>query len=511
MANSYKILLNFKDNFDSVSKGIEGKLDGLKGKFDNLLGGSKIGGKVAGGIGIAATAIAAYGQQLIEVDRQQRQFISTFGELNTKANAVAQTISKFSGESQENVLRASQVFQQEFGLGVEESLSRVQVALNKGANANQEFFDSLRQYPTQFKEIGINAEETLAIITAQGRMGIFGDKGADSIKEAALNLTRFEDAAMSALAPLDDSVEAQIRQKVAAGETFEAIKLISNEVRKGSLTIQQEGRIISDVFGSAGEDAGRRWITAIADIEGSLDNFEDRVSKLTKAQQGLNTEWANFKQSILDADGSMGKLLANAINGLAGFTKSLTRIERQSGYKEEFGSDTMRKLRAYQRKYGSNTLAALVKEFQANDPNSAFRRGTSMETRKGAKEYIEESRKMAELILKGMTDAGVEITNAQRGMLRILGADVENKTAKGSGPTIPNATIPNAPIPKPPGRESNLTPSIERTSRQVSSVSINVEKQIETVNINSNQNPNMIKDMLQKALTQLILDAKIAV
>lgn len=48
-------------------------------------------------------------------------------------------------------------------------------------------------------------------------------------------------------------------------------------------------------------------------------------------------------------------------------------------------------------------------------------------------------------------------------------------------------------------------------SSGVKNISITVDKQIESVYISQNENPMIIKDLVQKALTQLILDAKLAI
>ena len=120
-------------------------------------------------------------------------------------------------EDYNKILESANAVSKEMGITASESLKLIEEGFKKGSNNTGEFLDILKEYPTQFKAAGIDAESMFAIINQQVREGIYSDKGVDAIKEAGLRLRENTKAVQDALAPLDESIKMQIKQEIAAG------------------------------------------------------------------------------------------------------------------------------------------------------------------------------------------------------------------------------------------------------------------------------------------------------
>ena len=113
--------------------------------------------------------------------------------------------------------------------------------------------------------------------------------------------------------PLGQLRNEQIKQAIAAGESFKAIQLVSKGLKEVDLTAQQTQSIITNTFGGPGEDAGLRFIQLLGDIDTNQKNVNANLTEQQKKQLeilAVEEELANAEVRLGAAFKSTGKELS---------------------------------------------------------------------------------------------------------------------------------------------------------------------------------------------------------
>jgi len=439
-----------------------GKFAGLKdlGKLDKAILGW-------GGLGLAITAVGA---GLMAIDTANRVFLESTGEVNSELVGNTKALAGFTGESTKNILNAAEAFKTAFGGESTEIVGLIETAIKKGANANGEFIDSLKEYSPQLKQIGLDGEQAFAFLTAAGRSGVFSDKAVDSVKEAGLRLREMTKATSDSLKPLRDGVEQQIRLAAAAGKTWEAMKLISKELRGDYLTEIQKATILADSFGSAGEDAGMKWVSGLDQINLNLESYSERISPITANTLELSKQWNKFTTEVLDGNGVLGTTLATVLK-IASSVIGLANMKSPNANYMADVQSAYDKLNAFALE-NKNVRPPSDFDFKKKDVSFFSTLSNLLENTYGSN--------FANL-KDGDSTKGTGISTAPT-------TSSEGKLSKGS----------------PLAAESQMSGS------GIKNLTINVTKMIDTVTITSAEDPIKMKEKLQQLLTQLILDTKLA-
>lgn len=235
--------------------------------------------------GIAGIAKGVEG--IIEINKQLREVAQLTKLSGTALESVTAGIRATSGAFDvefKETLKAANTLTKEFGIESAEAIGLINLGLIQGANINDDFLDQIREYSTQFRNAGVEAEALVAVISLSAQEGIFSDKLADTIKEGDLRLKKFAKTTSDALIPLGKFRNEQIKQAAAAGNSFEAIQLISKGLSEVSLTAKETQDIISDVFGGPGEDAGLRAIKLLGTINTEQDKILEGLTDRQKRQ-----------------------------------------------------------------------------------------------------------------------------------------------------------------------------------------------------------------------------------
>jgi phage-related minor tail protein len=297
--------------------------DALKGVGRQLLGAAGI----VGGVDLAIQGFQKFAQTTREINDITRKVITNFGGTNKEAKALASNINALATTFEQDyneVLIAANTVSKELGISGQEATKLIEEGFLKGSNNSGEFLDILKEYPAQFASVGIDADTAFAIINQQVREGIYSDKGVDAIKEAGLRLRENTKAVQEALAPLDESIRLQIEQEIAAGNSFKAIQLVSEALKDTSLSAEETQRLIADVFGGPGEDAGLRYLQTLADIETNLGNVAIQASESEQANLNLSKSWNQFVAGVSKSNGIFAKTFNFLKNFLASAINSLT-------------------------------------------------------------------------------------------------------------------------------------------------------------------------------------------
>lgn len=222
----------------------------------------------------------------------------------------SQRLNALYGEDSLEMARAANAMTQQNGGTFEENLDLIDQGFQKGANANGDFIDSLKEYQPFIKQLGLDQSQAIALIAKAGKKGIFSDKAIDSIKEADLSLREMGQAQVDALAGIG------IKPEQLIGKTsFEAVQMISQKM-KGATT-QAKQLILADIFKGAGEDAGLMWAQELGTANFNLAD----LPSVKESGEGMKTFFSEIKTwagSTFSGIGSYAEMLAPLVMTVSG-------------------------------------------------------------------------------------------------------------------------------------------------------------------------------------------------
>lgn len=272
----------------------------LKGQTTGL-------GKGFGGLLVATTVfsavsdlVAGLNQQLQETRKLQAEIATLTGQTGEALQqgvAQAQAIGKTYGESAQEIAVAANTVSKELGINFADALSLVEVGFRKGANAQGEFLDTLREYPAQFRDAGASARDFLAISIAAAQEGVYSDKGLDAVKEFGLRIREQTKTTRDALnGALGKEFTEELFANLNNGSTtsVQALGKVTTALKENGVQGAQLQTVIADVFGAPGEDVGQRFLFTLGDIleaQGDLskstNEYQTQQEKLYESNNAL--------------------------------------------------------------------------------------------------------------------------------------------------------------------------------------------------------------------------------
>jgi hypothetical protein len=321
-----------------------GEIQTQTGGLKNALGGVA---KAAGALGVALTfaegirALATLINQTQKLRSEVTQLTGASGaNLDTLTGQIQALAQVYDIEFRE-VLIASNTVAKEFATTQSAALAEIERGLREGANANGEYLDILREYPSQLARAGVSLKNFTDISILAAREGIYSDKGIDTIKEAQLALSELTKPTVDALEAIGLSAT-EIEKSIADGSKsiFDVIQLVSRRLAELPPQSKEVGMALADIFKGAGEDAGIRYITLLGDIDGALGDvsaesaqYQQVLADQVAAQAALNTELSRFSSNF----SSLGREIATFVSGPAtGLLKFFNDfIDSFSGYQGE--------------------------------------------------------------------------------------------------------------------------------------------------------------------------------
>lgn len=457
--------------------------DILPGKFGNISQnvagvGQSITGLASkmGPIGIAAAGITAafagWGSAILSNDKTIRQYRKNLGNVSTDFIAEMKGVATANAVTEEDLIKTTKNVAKEFGISYEEAGNLIDKGFQRGANSSGEFLEMLKEYPTQFKKVGLSAEESIALFTQIGNEGFFSDRGADAIKEAGLRIEAMSKSSADALKGIGiDPIK--LKNDIDKGliKPFDAIKNITKRMATLGETSSKTSAAITSLFGTAGEDVGFRFFKTLADSNLELDKMAVTMSGLEIANSKFNTAWEKFKLSLGDSNSLFGSLLINIENFGTSVLNKLTEIST-STWKENLRSfvETI----TFKSTAVKKVLDELLPQEFTNEKTRAFKFTMTPDNIKKLDEKVKPEP------IKNL------IKDLNKNTLRSLSKE----------------------------KPFDITPQTQGLAREtviagggVREININIDKQIETVNIHTNENPEIIKNTLQRLMTEIFTDA----
>ena len=277
---------------------VTGLIGDLSSGFQSLQGVSAGIPKGLGMIGIALTAfqgissifsdLSQAANELKGVSNNISNFVQVTDEQLTSLAVKTKTIADTYGEDVNEISRAANTVSKELNVSFSEALDNIEIGFRKGADANNEFLDNLREYPAQFAAAGLSIKEYLAVAIAATNQGIYSDKGLDVVKEFGLRIREQTKTTKDALIDaFGEDFSNSIFNSLNDGSisTADALARITEQMGKTGISGNKLQTVIADVFGAAGEDAGLKFILSLKDV---IKNSADVDKNLTKQQESSN-------------------------------------------------------------------------------------------------------------------------------------------------------------------------------------------------------------------------------
>lgn len=273
-------------------------------------------GVALGALTIGANVVSSF-QHLKKVSSQVRveqgllqQTLGVTGKALTQTTSKSQAMTKvFKVENQDLIAGVSALKNAYEGMTNVQAFEFIKQGCLSGANAHGGFIDKLKEYPTFFAQAGLSAKESIAFMSIMPKLGIYSDKGADTIKESVLRLKEMPKAAGDALKQLfavsakNGGLKINVEQFKKGLKTGEISAIgASRTISKALQHVDKQTRqvVLADVFGGAGEDAGK-FVDKLHEIDLNLDKQVDKMNPLVakqmkqlKLQENLSSEAQKF-------------------------------------------------------------------------------------------------------------------------------------------------------------------------------------------------------------------------
>lgn len=277
-------------------------------------------GKGFGGLLVAFTAFNAISDifaglnEQIKETRQLQNDIANLtgqtGEALQQGAAQSKAIAETYNESAQEIAVAANTVSKELGVTFTEALTLVEAGFRKGANAQGEFLDILREYPAQFRDAGASAEDFLAVSIAASQEGIYSDKGLDAVKEFGLRIREQTKATRDALQnALGKEFTDELFGNINNGSvtSSQALGKVTTALKESGVQGSQLQTVIADVFGGPGEDVGQRFLFTLGEILNtqngiieSTNEYQAQQKELYEANLALEESQAAYNEAFAD-------------------------------------------------------------------------------------------------------------------------------------------------------------------------------------------------------------------
>ena len=275
-------------------------IGGVSDSLGFLKGQTTLTGKSLGVLAVAFNAFsgisdlfAGINQQLEETSKLQREISNLTGQTGTalqQGSQQAQAIAATYEQSASEIAVAANTVANEFGISFTDALDIVEAGFRKGADAQGEFLDVLREYPAQFRDAGASAKEFLAIQLAATQEGIYSDKGVDAVKEFGLRIREQTKATSDALNnALGEKFTTSLFKGLNEGSisSVQALGQVTNALKENGVQGAELQTVIADVFGAPGEDVGQRFLFTLGDILAETENITQSTNQYQTQQEQL--------------------------------------------------------------------------------------------------------------------------------------------------------------------------------------------------------------------------------
>ena len=196
-----------------------------------------------------------------------------------------------------------------------------------GANASDDLLDTLEEYPTHFRDLGLSGEEATGLLIQGLEGGAFNaDKVADALKELTIRVKDLDDqAAGDALREIGLGHEDMARAFTEGGPAahdalqaiFEGLDSIEDPAERAGLMVDLFGTQAEDMAGALDSLDLSSAVDELGGVEGAAGAAERAMATMA---DNTATEMESARRNIeLASDGIKGALAAAFSDEIAGF------------------------------------------------------------------------------------------------------------------------------------------------------------------------------------------------
>jgi phage-related minor tail protein len=284
-------------------------------------------------IGKSAGALYAsnYGASLDDVNDTIKNVVANIDGMKDASAASLQDISKkvinlqgTTGETSEAITRAiSQMLRTGLAKNADEALDIVTKGFQNGANKSEDFLDTLNEYGTQFRKLGVNGTTATGLISQGLKAGARdGDLVADSIKEFSIRAVDgskttadgFKKIGLNAKDMSDKIAKGGPGAQKALGLTLDKLRAMKDPTKRAAAAVE--------LFGTQAEDMGDALYAlhpetaaeGLGKVAGAADKMDKTLGDTGQARiETMKRGFEQWTQKMAGSDGALGTVTASVV------------------------------------------------------------------------------------------------------------------------------------------------------------------------------------------------------
>jgi hypothetical protein len=257
--------------------------------------------------------------------KKLRKEASMLGMEGTQIDKFATSVKALSetfGVDQQELTLAANSMMKQFGMSADDAFRVLKEGYMSGANAQGDLTQQVKEYATQMKDAGGNADTLMLILSKSNKAGIFSDKGIDVVKEFGL---RIREQTKTTRTAMNDAFGNDFTERIFGGindgsmTTVQALQEVSKKMNDTSIPANKLQTVVADVFAGPGEDAGLEYLKTLTDIGDATGNLVDKndpfvkqMEKMEQLNQQLAAAQLEFAKSLGSGSSSIDELIIKA-------------------------------------------------------------------------------------------------------------------------------------------------------------------------------------------------------
>jgi len=310
---------------------------------------------------VGAAMKAVFENHLIDVGAAQSDIASVTEKVITLGQVTGEEFGRISSAT-------SRMVKTGIAGSVSEAMNLIGHAQEKGLNAQGDLIDTIEEYSTKFRDLGLNGAEAFGLIDQAMEGGARNtDIAADALKEFSIRaqdmsvLTRrgFEQIGLNADDMGQRMAKGGASAKSALQDTLNALEAMPPGIQRNSAAV--------DLFGTKAEDLGKAlYDMDLDDAAKQFGDFGGTVEEQMKKISDATSFWDKIGKGISNAAAGLGEFLdQDASEMLDQMPELRDRLEEVNKAQHEFdATGSTEALDALKRKYPelSDTIDAYIKK-----------------------------------------------------------------------------------------------------------------------------------------------------
>lgn len=348
--NSIKSALGLNNEFaNSIlsmtagGKGFNGIIDGVTTKIKAF--GSTLMGLVSNPYFLALAGIAGagaafkwwydYNEGLVKASKLTSSFTGMHGnEMKAYRNEI-QAVSDAFGQDFSETLKTVNALVQNYGISWEDALTKVKDGLLMGGSILPEYSQYIQQYAGAFKDLGINANQLVGVMTQIGKSGINANTALQSINRGGYNLQKMSSSLRVDLKAAGIDAD-DLSKRIQSGQTttIAAMQEVTKKLEQQGVTSQNTAVVMQDLFGKGAINLGSQFLKVLNNIGTGIDQIKGKASETQKIRDETIKKQAELNSTVSAmfdmTGGGFEKMKAQmkyiAVNSLLSIAKAVVNV-----------------------------------------------------------------------------------------------------------------------------------------------------------------------------------------